>query len=58
MEAPKIAICILGEPIGSALLAWLFFREVPGLGLLAGGALILYGVYLTLASRPRASTTS
>jgi drug/metabolite transporter (DMT)-like permease len=51
MPAPKVAICILGEPIGSALLAWLFFSEVPGWSLLAGAALILYGVYLTLTDR-------
>jgi drug/metabolite transporter (DMT)-like permease len=48
MPAPKVAISILGEPVGSALLAWLFFSEVPGYALLVGGALILYGVYLAM----------
>jgi drug/metabolite transporter (DMT)-like permease len=53
MPAPKVAISVLGEPIGSALLAWLFFSEVPGYTLFTGAALILYGVYLTMTERPR-----
>jgi drug/metabolite transporter (DMT)-like permease len=48
IPAPKVAISILGEPVGSALLAWVFFAEVPGYALLVGGALILYGVYLAM----------
>lgn len=52
IPAPKVAISILGEPIGSALLAWVFFAEVPGYALLVGGALILYGVYLAMTERP------
>jgi len=51
LPAPKVAISILGEPIGSALLAWLIFGEVPGLALFLGGALILYGVYLAMSER-------
>jgi drug/metabolite transporter (DMT)-like permease len=51
LPAPKVAISVLGEPIGSALLAWLIFHEVPGPALLAGGALILYGVYLALSAK-------
>jgi drug/metabolite transporter (DMT)-like permease len=51
LPAPKVAISILGEPIGSSLLAWLIFHEVPGLSLLAGGALILYGVYLAMSEK-------
>jgi len=52
LPAPKVAVSILGEPIGSALLAWVFFQEVPGYGLFVGGAFILYGVYLALTERP------
>jgi drug/metabolite transporter (DMT)-like permease len=48
IPAPKVAISVLGEPVGSALLAWLFFAEVPGYTLFIGGALILYGVYLAM----------
>jgi drug/metabolite transporter (DMT)-like permease len=55
LPATKVAISILGEPIGSALLAWLFFSEVPGLTLFLGGALILYGVYLAMTDKHAAS---
>lgn len=51
LPAPKVAISVLGEPIGSALLAWLIFHEVPGPALFVGAALILYGVYLAMSSR-------
>ncbi len=51
LPAPKVAISILGEPIGSSLLAWLIFHEVPGLSLFGGGALILYGVYLAMSEK-------
>ena len=52
LPAPKVAVSVLGEPIGAAILAWVFFSEVPGYGLFVGGALILYGVYLALAETP------
>jgi drug/metabolite transporter (DMT)-like permease len=51
IPAPKVAISVLGEPVGSALLAWVFFAEVPGYTLFIGGALILYGVYLAMTER-------
>jgi drug/metabolite transporter (DMT)-like permease len=51
LPAPKVAISILGEPVGSAILAWVFFSEVPGWELFLGGALILYGVYLALTHK-------
>ncbi|MGD9140267.1 MAG: DMT family transporter [bacterium] len=53
LPASRVTIFVLGEPVGSALLAWLFFKEVPGYTLLAGGALILYGVYVALSERRR-----
>ncbi|HVP57213.1 MAG TPA: DMT family transporter [bacterium] len=51
LPAPKVAISVLGEPIGSALLAWLIFHEVPGAQLFIGGVLILCGVYLAMSDR-------
>ena len=51
LPAPKVAISILGEPVGSAILAWIFFSEVPGAGLFIGAPLILYGVYLALTEK-------
>lgn len=53
LPASRVTVFVLGEPIGSALLAWIFFKEVPGYSVLAGGALILYGVYVALSERRR-----
>ncbi|MFC1799684.1 DMT family transporter [Candidatus Eisenbacteria bacterium] len=51
LPASKVAVSVLGEPVGAALLAWAFFGEVPGYTLFAGGALILYGVYLAITEK-------
>lgn len=51
LSAAKVSVLILGEPIGSALLALAFFGEsVPGLNL-AGAAIILVGIYVCLRSK-------
>ena len=50
LSATVIAIAILGEPIGSALLAWWLFNEGFAPLQLAGFVLLLVGIYL--ASRP------
>lgn len=54
LPASRVTVFILGEPVGSALLAWVFFKEVPGYNVLAGGVLILYGVYVALSESPAA----
>lgn len=46
VSATFIAIVILGEPIGSALLAWLIFGESFAPLQLAGFVLLLAGIYL------------
>ena len=46
VSATFIAIAILGEPIGSALLAWVFFDETFAPLQLAGFCLLLAGIYL------------
>jgi drug/metabolite transporter (DMT)-like permease len=53
LTASNISVMILGEPIGSGLLALLFFREVPPSLNLIGAALILVGIYLSLRSKER-----
>lgn len=50
LSATLVAVVTLAEPVGAALLAYFFLRETPTLGVIAGGALILLGIYL--ASRP------
>jgi drug/metabolite transporter (DMT)-like permease len=46
LPAAFVAVLSLGEPIGSAVLAFFIFKETPGLATIIGGALILLGIYL------------
>lgn len=46
LPAALVAVMTLGEPIGSALLAFFVLAESPSLATLMGGALILAGIYL------------
>jgi len=41
-----VTLAILGEPIGSSLLAWLILHEAPPSTALLGGVLILAGIYV------------
>ena len=53
LPASHVSVLILGEPIGSGILALLFFSEIPtGLNLV-GAALILVGIYLSLRNKER-----
>lgn len=49
LPAYLVNLTVLGEPIGATLLAALIpgIGEVPGVGVLAGGVVVLTGVYLT-----------
>jgi drug/metabolite transporter (DMT)-like permease len=51
LPASRVSVLILGEPVGATLLAFLFFREIPSGLNLAGAALILGGIYLSLRRR-------
>ena len=53
VSATFIAITILGEPIGSALLAWLIFGERFAPLQLAGFAMLLAGIYLAARGEGR-----
>ena len=48
MDATLVAISIMGEPIGSTLLALAFFGEVPPWTAIVGGMLILIGIYVAV----------
>ena len=48
LPASKVSVMILGEPIGSALLALLFFSESPTWLNGIGAVIILAGIYLSL----------
>jgi drug/metabolite transporter (DMT)-like permease len=46
LSAAYVSVALLGEPIGSTILAVLFLKETPGAMELIGGAIILTGIYL------------
>lgn len=48
-------VAIMGEPIGATIIAWSLpaLREVPGIGMLLGGLLILTGILLGSTWRKR-----
>ena len=50
VSATMIALAVLGEPIGSTVLAWLLFGEAVGPVKLAGMALLLGGIFLAARS--------
>ncbi|HSM72622.1 MAG TPA: DMT family transporter [Anaerolineales bacterium] len=47
LSATMVAVTTLSEPIGSAVLAYIFLKEMPALAVVIGGALILIGIFLT-----------
>ncbi len=47
MPASLVSITTLGEPVGSAILAFLLLKETPPPLTLAGGGLILLGIFLS-----------
>ena len=48
LPASAVSVALLGEPIGSSLLAFVILNEPPTLLEIAGGSLILFGIVLTL----------
>jgi drug/metabolite transporter (DMT)-like permease len=45
-----VSVALLGEPIGSVILAFLLLKEIPAAAEIAGGAFILIGIYLVSRS--------
>ncbi len=46
-----VSVAILGEPIGATILGALILREMPKINEIAGGVLILLGIYLVMRKR-------
>lgn len=46
VSATLISIAFLGEPLGAAILAFLFWRQIPSLFTVVGGILVICGIYL------------
>ena len=54
LPATLVATAVMAEPIGASLLAWAVLDEAPPAASVAGGALVLAGVFTTLTgARPR-----
>jgi len=53
VAATVVAISVMGEPVGSALLALAFFGEVPPWTAIVGGGMILAGIYVALTAQAR-----
>ena len=51
LSATQVAVTTLSEPIGSAILAFIFLKESPAPAVLFGGVFILTGIYLTSNKR-------
>ncbi len=50
LPAAFVSLALLGEPVGTTILAVIFLKETPGTGELVGGALILAGIFLASRS--------
>ena len=46
LSAAYVSISLLGEPIGSTILAYIFLHETPGIVEIIGAILILIGIYI------------
>jgi|GEM_PF-8161 len=55
LSAAYVSITFLGEPIGSAILAYLFFQEQPSALMAFGAILILVGIYVASRSEHEAA---
>jgi drug/metabolite transporter (DMT)-like permease len=56
LPAAFVAVATLGEPVGSAILAYFILDERPGLIILVGGGLIMLGIYLAARGAARLQT--
>ena len=55
VPATLVAITTMGEPVGSAVLAYFILQEIPAALTLLGGLLILGGIYISSRKRARLS---
>lgn len=53
LPAAFVAVTTLGEPIGSAILAFFLLKETPAPVVIVGGMLILFGIYLASKSESK-----
>jgi drug/metabolite transporter (DMT)-like permease len=51
LPASFVSLTLLGEPVGSTVLAYFIFQETPGWGKIGGAVLILAGIWLASAEK-------
>jgi drug/metabolite transporter (DMT)-like permease len=51
VAASAISTALLGEPVVASVLALLFYNQIPSVYTVAGGALVLIGIYLVVSRR-------
>lgn len=51
LDSSVVSASLLGEPVGSTVLALVLLGEVPGVGTLVGGVVVLWGIVLTARAR-------
>ena len=51
LSATYVSVALLGEPIGSTILALILLKEAPAVLEVIGGAFILLGIYLASQSQ-------
>ena len=52
VESSVVSVSLVGEPVGSTLLAALLFGEIPGALALGGGTVVVAGIVVTARGRP------
>ncbi|MEF8812723.1 MAG: DMT family transporter [Halovenus sp.] len=53
LESSVVSVSLLGEPVGATLLALVVLAELPTPGTVAGGVVVLAGIYITARDRER-----
>ncbi len=51
VESAVVSVSLLGEPVGATILALVLLAEAPGPTTVAGGIVVLAGIYITSAAR-------
>lgn len=51
VESSVVSVSLLGEPVGSAILALFIFAEIPGVATIVGGSIVLLGIFVTARAR-------
>lgn len=55
IKAAVVSVCILGEPVGASILAFIIWNQVPGLLQVMGGLLIITGLAIFILFSQQAS---